>query len=128
MGSARRRWQSAAAWLMLVSAVAVTSSCDSSPTAPSDHSVIAIDVGAGPSGSGGQIQVRADACECNNASLQLVLNGVSQTSIGCGEERTLVVAAGQHTLKVYSSAFSGALSATFTVSSTQGALVLLSCR
>ena len=108
--------------------VALSVSCDSSPTAPSDHSVIAIDVGAGPSGSGGQIQVRADACECNNASLQLVLNAVSQTSIGCAEERTLVVAAGQHTLKVYSSAFSGALSVTFTVSSTQGALVLLSCR
>jgi hypothetical protein len=108
--------------------VALSVSCDSSPTAPSDPSVIAIDVGPGPSGSGGQIIVRADACECNNASLQLVLNGVSQTSIGCGEERILVVAAGQHTLKVYSSAFSGALSATFTVSSTQGALVLLSCR
>jgi hypothetical protein len=117
-----------AARLALALLVTAMASCNSSPTEPADLSVITLDVGAGPNGSGGQIIVRADACECNNASLQLVLNGVSQASIGCGEERILVVAPGQHTLKVYSSAFAGALSATLTVSSTQGALVLLSCR
>ena len=118
----------AAARLALAVLVALPLSCNSSPTEPSDPSIITIDVGGGPTGSGGQILVRADTCTCASASLQLVLDGVSQATIGCGEERVLVVAAGPHTLKVYSSAFAGALTATLTVSGTKGVVVRLSCR
>jgi hypothetical protein len=117
------------AWLALAVLAGLAAACsNSSPTEPPAQAVIVVDVGGGPSGSGGQINVRAEACSCHNASFDLVLDGASQVTIGCGEERVLVVAAGQHTLKIYSTKISGALTAMVTVTATQGAVVRLSCR
>jgi len=129
MAHDRKRACRTVAGLVVATVAVATLACSgSSPTEPSGPSVIAVDVGGGPTGSGGQIIVRADACACNDAALEVVLDGASQAAIGCGEERVFVVAAGQHTLKIYSPKFAGALTTNVTVTASQGVVVRLSCR
>lgn len=121
---ARARLAMAAA---LFAAAWTVSACKPMPTEPTPGLHLTVDVGAGGSGTGGTLTVRANVCACSRTSLYVAIDGADVGQVGCGQEVVFTVASGQHQLRITSATLSAALNATIVVTADAGAIVRISC-